>query len=129
MHAIVQLAAKQQKNRPKAVYPQSTVGEPKDGESKQATKIDNYSTAIKMTRYSLFARKLATVLLLLFSAEQVSGSVHWDGPVDAAITLLATFLNDHGVEGAGVRPFGYGFTIGEVVPKEAPVAAEVGKAP
>jgi hypothetical protein len=84
------------------------------------------TASIKMTRYSLFARKLATALLFLFAAEQVAGSIHWDGPVDAAITRLATFLNDMGIEGAGVRPFGYGFTIGEAAPQEAPVAAEVG---
>jgi hypothetical protein len=76
-----------------------------------------------MARYNMRAI-LTMVLLLIFSANQVAGSINWDGPVDAAISGLATFLQGLGIEGAGVRPLGYGFEIGEAEPRVASVATE-----
>lgn len=48
------------------------------------------------------------------TVSNASASVKWDGPVDAAIDGLASFLQRIGLQGAGVRPFGYGFTIEKV---------------
>ena len=59
-------------------------------------------------------------LLVFLLAQPVSGSVNWDGPVDAAISRLASFLNSVGVQGAGVRPLGYRFAIGDWVIREDP---------
>lgn len=58
-----------------------------------------------------FKSLLITVLVLSMSLPGAQASAHWNGPVDAAIDSLAAFLQSMGLEGAGVRPFGYGFKI------------------
>ena len=54
---------------------------------------------------------ISIVVALFLGADKAAASVNWDGPVDAAIDRLAATLQGLGMEGAGVRPFGYGFNI------------------
>lgn len=57
---------------------------------------------------------VAAFLILVLSLPSASASINWNGPANAAIDNLATFLQGIGFKNAGVRPFGYGWEIEKV---------------
>jgi len=62
----------------------------------------------QLTRAVQVALALLVVVCLVPSSQ---ASATWDGPVNAAIDQVALTLQNLGLEGAVVKPFGYGFEI------------------
>lgn len=57
------------------------------------------------------ARACFLIALAAHLVPFTDASANWNGPVDALIDQLASFLQSLGLVNAGVRPFGYGFEI------------------